>query len=135
MSQNMLRSHIQNEIRKMWETVATGALLGNPPEDIAVFEHARARVEEARCLGQGKLIELLDRKCQPIAPPETYSFDCGSRQESYWQHAQASFFVDELETVGVAELRFGPKYGRGFSYEVVCDEGRSEIVKKRPWVS
>ncbi len=131
----MLRRRIQNDIREMWEKVASSARLGVPPEDLAVFEHSRAKVEEARCLGDGKLIEILDRNCQPLVPPEDYTFNCGSRQGSHWQHAGASFYVDETETVGVVEVCFGPLYGRGFSYSVFRKDGLPEIAKERRWVS
>lgn len=101
----MLRDHIRSDIREMWEKVASDVLLGIPLEDLAVFEHSHAKVEEARCLGEGKFVELLNRKCQPLVPPENYSFDCGSRPGPFWQHAKATFYLAETEAAGVVELK------------------------------
>jgi hypothetical protein len=135
----MLREHVLNEIKSLWSKVANDPKRdprrGMPPEDIVVFEHSQADMNEARCKGRKQLFCILDKegRAKPVAPRK--KLDRGKRQGSFWQHACASFYVNEDQQEAVLEIVFGPLFGRGFVYSVIDRNGRREIIQTRRWFS
>ncbi|MBR1508076.1 MAG: hypothetical protein IJ619_08760 [Eubacterium sp.] len=85
-----------------------------------------------------------------IEPEETYRYECGSLESvevgsrnktepasgMYFPEGRASIGIDkETNNVGYISLFVGPRYGRGFRYEVVIEDVIRLEGKKLLWVS
>lgn len=54
----------------------------------------------------------------------------------YFSRAKASFYYDQERSKAFVELYMGPRYGRGFVYDIERKDGNIELVnEKLKWVS
>lgn len=131
-----LREWILNEIRESWRMTATGnpySVLGEPPDDITIFEYPRGDYGRGgRCSGEPVPLETVTRQLMTIAPITLPDWEDVPVRSSYYQHAIARLHVDEASLSGLLELTLGPLFGGGY----VCRRNENgEFSKKRHWVS
>lgn len=54
----------------------------------------------------------------------------------FFSEAEASLGFDELEEKAYINMIFGPRFGRGYEYDIVCQDGTYDIVNEKVmWVS
>jgi len=119
----MLRDQMLRFIHTEWMKVAkrpdNDPLMGTPPSEITIFEFAEVEFSKARCTGDFKAVESIDRNGKASQPIEDDPRKLVTKyQKAFWEHAIASFHVNAEASHAVVELVYGPRYGRGYSFEV-----------------
>jgi len=119
----MLRDQMLRFILTEWMTIAkkpdNDSLMGTPPSEITIFEFTDADFLKARCKGTFKAVESIDRDGKVSSPIQGDPRKLVTKyQKAFWEHALVSFHVNAEGSHAVVEMVYGPRYGRGYCFEV-----------------
>ena len=54
----------------------------------------------------------------------------------YFSRARASFYYDQERRKAFIDMYMGPRYGRGFVYDIECKDEKIELInEKLTWMS
>lgn len=119
----MLRDQMLEFILTEWMKVAKRSdndpLMGTPSSEITIFQYTEADFSKARCKGTFEAVKSVNREGKESSPIQNEPQKLVTKyQKAFWEHAIASFHVSGDASRAVVELVYGPRYGRGYCFEV-----------------